>query len=224
MNDDHRIRRTRLSDQIAGIIREDILTGRLAAGDRIVQSEWAERLGVSRMPVRDAINQLASEGVLSQGESGMALVSKTDPADIRDGYYLNAVVSSLAAGRAAQHITDAEIDELQTTEDSLVKAIADKDFEQASRLNWSFHRSINLASRSPRLIAVLKLLSTSIPHSAFQRLEDWPNRAAQDHDRILAVLRARDSDQAQRLMLEHVQAGSQPMLAELAEIFRQRQE
>jgi DNA-binding GntR family transcriptional regulator len=210
-----RLQRTRLSDQIAGIIRDDVLTGKLRAGEHIGQVEWAERLGVSRMPVRDAITQLSSEGVLSQSGSGQAIVAEIDPADIRDGYYLNAVVSSLAAGRAALRITEEEIAALEAIDKSLRDTIDEGDLEQAAQLNWSFHRAINRAAGSQRLIAILRLLSTSIPHQAFQRLGGWPQHAVQDHKLILQALRDKDSETATHLMLEHVQAGSQPMLAEL---------
>ena len=215
-----RLQRTRLSDQIAGIIRDDVLTGKLRAGKHIGQVEWAERLGVSRMPVRDAITQLASEGVLSQSGSGQAIVAEIDPADIRDGYYLNAVVSSLAAGRAALRITDEELTELETIDKALRDTISDGDLEQAARLNWSFHRAINRAARSQRLIAILRLLSTSIPHTAFQRLNGWPQHAVHDHELILRALRDKDSETATRVMLDHVQAGSQPTLAELEQTRR----
>ena len=106
-------RSTKLSEQLTSILREEVLTGRVRPGERIVQSEWAERLGVSRMPVRDAVNQLCTEGILVQQQSGQVFAAQIDPDDIRDGYYLNAVLASMAARRAATRISEDELAELK---------------------------------------------------------------------------------------------------------------
>jgi DNA-binding GntR family transcriptional regulator len=219
---DRRVQRSKLSDQIAEIIRNDVLTGRLAPGERVGQAQWADRVGASRMPVRDAINQLCAEGLLVQDETGSATVATVDPADIRDGYLLNAFVASMAARRAAERITESELNELDGINDAMKRAVDDGDRELASHLNWSFHAAINRAARSARLLAVLRNLATSIPHSAFEMLDSWPQQAYEEHRELLARLRARDGEQAAELMQHHIEAGSAPMIGELERRLRTR--
>lgn len=198
-------------------MRDDILSGRLQAGERIVQAEWAERLNVSRMPVRDAINQLCMEGLLRLKPGGSAEVVAIEPSDIQDGYFLNSVVCSLAARRAAERITAAELDSLREILASMREAVTANDVARASQLNWDFHGTINRAAHSPRLLAVMRILSTSIPHNAFRVVPDWPAQALEHHADILDALAEGRASDAAKLMRGHIELGSEGMIAELNE-------
>lgn len=209
------IHRPVIGQQVAAVIRDHVLTGRLKEGERIVQADWAERLKVSRMPVRDAINQLIAEGTLVQSRAGAAAVAPVNRQDIQDGYRLNAIVSSFAARRAAEVITEQQLEELERINHQISQAVEASNRDRASSLNWEFHRLINQASGSARLLAVLRLLAPTIPHSAFEILQEWPDRAVRDHEEILSALRARDGDLTMDLMQRHIEAGSAKMLAEV---------
>jgi len=210
-----------LSDQIAEIIRNDVLTGRLRPAERVGQAQWADRVGVSRMPVRDAINQLCAEGILVQNENGFATVAKVDPVDVRDGYELTAIVASMAARRAAQRIRESEIAELEAIHAGMREAVESRDNARALRLNWAFHSAINRAARSPRLTAALRNLATSMPHgAAFELLPDWPEQARKDHEALLDALRRRDGERAAKLMREHIITGSTPVIEHLEQRLR----
>jgi DNA-binding GntR family transcriptional regulator len=208
-------RSTKLSEQLTSILREEVLTGRVRPGQRIVQSEWAERLGVSRMPVRDAVNQLCTEGILVQQQSGQVFAAHIDPDDVRDGYHLNAVLASMAARRAADRISEDDLAELKQLHTRLGEAADAGDRRAASRLNWAFHRTVNLAANSARLTALLRMTTTGIPHRAFEMIDEWPVVAQADHARIIDALTGHDGELAARLMRQHVEAGSRPMLEEL---------
>jgi DNA-binding GntR family transcriptional regulator len=210
------LQRSRLSDQVASRIRDEVLTGRLRADAHISQVDWAERLGVSRMPVRDAINQLVAEGVLLQTKNGIATVAPLNTADVHDGYYLTAVLCSMTAKHAASRITPAELEALAHIHEVMLACDPD-DRTRLSDLNWQFHAHINKAAGAPRLLALLRTVSTSIPNSAFLRFEDWPAHALEQHSGILAALRSADPTLASDLMFKHIQQGSEPMLAEIDE-------
>lgn len=210
-----RVQRSPLNSQVADLMRDDILSGRLKPGERIVQAEWAERLSVSRMPVRDAINQLCMEGILRPGPGGTAEVVAIEPDDIRDGYLLNSVVAALAARRAAVRITDGEIARLREIHEAMQTAVAAADATRATRLNWEFHSAINHAAHSARLLALLRILATSIPHNTFRVVPDWPARALEHHAEIIEALAEHRADDAAKLMRSHVERGSEGMIAEL---------
>ena len=214
-SDDERVQRSSLSDQVARVIRDQVLTGRLAAGERVLQTEWATRLGVSRMPVRDAIKRLCTDGILLPSGGGTAIVAKIDQDDLRDAYQLNALALSLAARRAAERGTDQELQELKQVHERLVSAIGTANKELAQRLNIEFHRVVGQLAHSPQLLAVLRLLSTSVSHSSFELIPHWPEHAARDHASILEAILSRDQELAGTLMYDHITAGSSPMVSRL---------
>jgi DNA-binding GntR family transcriptional regulator len=215
VSDRRQLNRSRLSEQIADMIRNDVLTGQMNAGEHVGQTQWAERVGASRMPVRDAINQLCAEGILVQDENGSASVAPIDLSDIRDGYRLNAFVASMAANRAAERITDNELVNLERILESMEEAVRRDDRGLASRHNWAFHAAINRAARSARLTAILRNPATSLAHSALEVLDEWPSRAIAHHREVLEALKAHDGEEAERLMYGHIVAGSEPMLERL---------
>lgn len=207
-----RLQRNPLSHQVASVIRDQVLTGRLAAGERVMQSDWASRLGVSRMPVRDAIRQLCTDGILIPTGGGSAIVADIDPEDIRDAYELNAAALSLAARRAAERATDDELAALRRVHARLQAAINDGDKELAQKLNVEFHRVVSKMAHAPQLLAVLRLLSTSVSHASFELIPDWPQHAVEDHEQILAAIADHNVDKAGKLMLDHITVGYTPMI------------
>lgn len=209
------VQRASLNTQVASIIRDLILTGRLRPGERLVQAEWAARLGVSRMPVRDAITQLGSEGIVDLAPGGTAVVRPINAEDIRDGYELYARLSSFAAERAAVRRSDDDLRALASIQEQLEAAVSAGDLERASQLNWEFHSTINAAAQSARLLAMLSLLSPSFPHATFQVIPDWPERAIEHHRDILDGLRRGDADAVAALVQDHLDAASRAMLAKL---------
>lgn len=209
------LNRSPLSDQVARVIRDQILTGRLRPGEKVRQHDWAERLGVSRMPVRDAIKRLCAEGLLAPTDGNSARVITIDPDDVRDAYRLSAVALGLAAARAATRASDTELAELDKIHGVFAQHVGAGDRPQAQRANWLFHRAITRAAHSEHLQAVLRLLSITVPLSSFELIDDWPPRALGDHERILRALHDHDAEGAGEAMLAHVSGVTEPMVSEI---------
>lgn len=204
-----------LSDQVASILRDMVLSQQIKPGQRIVQTEWAQRLGVSRMPVRDAISRLCAEGVLTVGnQAGTAIAAEVSIDDLKDGYALSADVASVVTQRAVQRITDEEMAHLESLHRDMITAVERDDRAHASKLSHDFHRAINVAAKSARLMAFVRLASISIPHSTYE-LEEWPQRGIADHEMILLAFRSRNHRLAADLMRHHVEAGSKLMLSRI---------
>jgi DNA-binding GntR family transcriptional regulator len=210
-----RLQRSRLSNQIADIIRTEVLSGDLKAGERIGQVQWAERVGASRMPVRDAINQLCAEGILIQSESGSATVADVRVEDINDAWEVNAMVAGMAARRAAERIDAAELEEIERIETEMEAAISSGDLTEAGRVNWRFHLAINRAAHSPQLTALLRSMARMLSPASFRLMEDWPARGPKEHQAILDALRAHDGERAMKLMRAHVEIGFKPTIENL---------
>jgi DNA-binding GntR family transcriptional regulator len=205
--------RTQLRDQVAELFREMIFSRDLRPGDRIVQTEWAERLGVSRMPIRDAISRLCAEGVLViDGVAGSALVADVRLEDIQDSYAVNATLLSLIGLRAAERASEEDLAAIEDVHNQMREAVRRDDRPTASSLNRQFHKLISVAARSPRLSAMLRLTDLSVPHSTYS-VEDWPARSLGEHAGILEALRTHNGRLAGELMRRHVESGSELMLA-----------
>jgi DNA-binding GntR family transcriptional regulator len=207
--------RTSLGDQVAAAIRDMVLSRQLRPGERVVQTELAQRLGVSRMPVRDAINRLCAEGLLVlDGAVGSAVVAEVRVEDIQDSYAVQATILGLIGRRAAERITDQALAGIADVHRQMGEAVERGDRDAAAKLNRAFHKIINSAAGSPRLSALLRLSDISIPHTTYA-VEDWPRRAWHEHEEILAALRSRDGDLVADLMQRHVGSGSELMLASI---------
>ena len=198
------VTRFRLNDQVAARIREEILSGELRPGTRMVQSEWGNRLGTSRMPVRDAFLRLQSEGLITSFANGIAHVADLSEEDIADAYTLSAAAAGIAAQRAAERMSEEKVEELKKYHLAFLDAIARDDIDAAGSANNGFHRILTVESRSPRLIGLMRILSPSTPHVGTRELPSWRERSAVTHEQILEAVTARDGASVERLMREHV--------------------
>jgi DNA-binding GntR family transcriptional regulator len=190
-----------LKESAADYLREQILTGRLTPGTKIDQDEVSDALGVSRLPVREALIELANEGLVDAVPRRGAFVASLERADIVDHYRIFGLVAGLAASRAATSLSDADLAELRAVHESFVAAT---DADAQASWNHEFHKRINRAGGSRRLVSVLALLSRSLPMRYFEFVPGWAEASARHHARILAALEQRDAHEAQRIMEHHV--------------------
>lgn len=195
-----------LKEQVGGHLRELILSGELRPGERIDQDQLADDLGVSKLPVREALIVLESEGLVENVARRGSFVAPLTRDDVRDHYVIYGIVSGLAARRAAQRLSDEALEDL---EEIVARMGASEDPVEQEELNFLFHKAINRAGGSRRLTSVLRLLSNTIPAHFFEFTTDWPERAIDDHRHITAALRRRDADEAAELVSEHLRAGGE---------------
>jgi DNA-binding GntR family transcriptional regulator len=190
-----------LKDAAAAYLREQILTGKLKPGTKIDQDEISEALGMSRLPVREALIELAQESLVDAVPRRGAFVARLERADIIDHYRIFGLIAGLAGSRAASALTEGQLVELRRVNDAFVAA---SDPEGKAHWNHEFHKMINRAGGSRRLASVLGLLSRSLPVRYFEFVPHWADISAGHHERILAALEARDAHEAQRLLEQHV--------------------
>ncbi|MEV6062834.1 GntR family transcriptional regulator [Nocardia asteroides] len=190
---------TSLKNTAVQEIRRRIFAGELRPGDKIDQDEIADSLGISKLPVREALIALELESIVDMPPRRGAFVALVTRDDVRDHYWLLGVVSGLAAARAADRIGASSLDALGRILDRMTTA-SRRDRET---LNFEFHRMINRASGSRRLLTELKVLGSAAPHGFYETHDDWSETADRDHRAILAALRARDVTTARLVTEEH---------------------
>jgi len=203
--------RPNLPASVARRLRQDILSGRLAAGSRIDQDKVAGSLGVSRLPVREALINLEREGLVENIPRRGSYVVRLSPSDLLDQYEIFALVSGMAAGRAARRLTDGELAELRAL---VTEMKSSRDIGLQESANYRFHAIINKAAGSRRLAWLIRLLVSSVPRG--YESGGW-RLAAEHHANIVERLAARDEEGAAAAMRTHILSAGEVAVRALTE-------
>ena len=186
------------------LILEAIEGGMFKPGDRLVESELAERFGVSRTPVREALQRLETQGMLTRDGRSL-IVASLDHNQLSELYAVRTELEGLAARLAARHATEEELRVLRSmvTEDT---ALLGGDPRLLSRANKRFHKQIHLASHNRFLVQQLDLVHRSMALMATTSFaaEGRDATALAEHARIVAAIEARDGDAAHAALKEHI--------------------
>jgi DNA-binding GntR family transcriptional regulator len=189
-----------LKDAAAEEIRRRIFAAELPPGSKIDQEGLARDLGISRVPVREALITLHDEGVVENVARRGAYVAAISREDIHDHYRLLGLVSGLAAERAAANLTGDQLQQVRAIAEAMESGASATEEE---RLNFDLHRLINRASRSRRLLKVLGTLVNAIPGTFYESHSEWSTKAHQDHRRIIEALSDRDGSRAREAVEGH---------------------
>ena len=189
------------------IIKEDILSGKYRAGEELNERELAETMGVSRTPVREAIQMLEHNGWVSIETYKGAVIRSFGRKYLADLMKVRTALELSAVEDAAKNITDETFAAIEQTYQQQVAAMDSSnnlDFAQLDRL---FHQSIYELSGNNTLIDLLGNLNDMIFVTATKALSGAPRRQAtiREHAAILEALRCRNADQAVRAMKLHME-------------------
>lgn len=195
-------------------IRDAILSGRYRPGQRLVADELAKEIGVSRMPVREALHRLEATGLVTLTPHRGAVVNELSEAEIIEIYHIRAVLDGLATRLAAPHLCKPDHARLNAILDQMAAAAKAKDLDRVLRVNREFHQIIWQAAHAPRLQSLLENL-----YDASQRFRHLsvllPGRLeqlTQDHRRITQALARGDVNRAERFAIEHHEGTARRLL------------
>lgn len=194
--------RQNLKHDAAKYIRDQILGGNMLPGTRIDQDQVAADLGVSRLPVREALISLEAEGLVENIPRRGAFVAALTPEDILDHYEMYGQISGLAAARCAALRPKELIDELNRINEQMRNS---SDKALLDNLNFEFHQEINQVGGSRRLRSVLRMLARSMPTYFYARGAEFAftEKAFDEHDFIIAAIKAGDAEAAEKAMIQH---------------------
>ncbi len=179
-------------------LRDRVLTGRLQPGDRLDLDEVADEFGTSRTPVREALLQLSYEGLVTvTPRSGITVVGLS-PEDAVDNFAVLAALAGKAAEWATSRITAAQLDELHLLADAVDEG---PDVVDANR---RFHRAVNLAAGSPRLLTYLRQAVRVVPASYFALFPEQGRRSRAEHAALLDAIARGDGAGARTIAEAHV--------------------
>jgi DNA-binding GntR family transcriptional regulator len=208
-------RRQQLPDEVAGYVRELILSGAARPGDFLRLDRIAEAVGVSNTPVREGLLVLSSEGFVSQVPRRGFVVAPITPQDIRDLFWVHAWLAGELAARAAKRITPQQLARTEQIIAEYDVASANDDSEVIAELGHAFHREINLAADSTRLANLLGSVVRHLPHRFYATIEGGIDATMDEHPLILAALRKKDPTEARRLVEQHISRGADRLIKSL---------
>jgi len=179
-------------------LRNRILTGRLQPGERLDLDDITAEFGTSRTPVREALLELSYEGLVTVApRSGVTVIGIT-PRDAVDNFAVLAALTGKAAEWATTRVSVAQRSELR----ALAEAIAGADDVVAA--NWRFHRALNHASGSPRLLTYLRQAVRVVPTNYFELFPEQEDRSLEEHAELLDAMDRGDGAAARSVAEGHV--------------------
>jgi DNA-binding GntR family transcriptional regulator len=206
--------RPNLRAEVAAVVRDRILNGELVPGTRIDQDGLAADLGVSKLPVREALIQLEWMGLVETVPYRGSFVVELEPDYLRDTYRIYGMVCGLAAERAVTHLSSNDLDALGSLLDRIDDPRDDHELDEA---HMEFHRRINRAGASRRMRRIIGQLLDSLPVRAFDFTPLWLEDTQREHRAILRLLRDRDGEAAASATAEHFIAGGERVVVALTE-------
>jgi len=196
-------------------IRRQILSGAFGPGHRINLAEVADTLSISRMPVREALRQLDAEGMILMRPNRGATVVDLTPSEVEEYFQIRSVLEGLAAGLAAERLTQEDIEQLTLHKQQMSRAVDD-------RPTWigrhrQFHELIYDLSGRPNLAReIARIADLMTPHTAthlaVNGIDTLPDH---EHDRLLDALCTGDAAAAEQAMRRHILATSGDMVADM---------
>jgi DNA-binding GntR family transcriptional regulator len=200
------IARRPLAAELSDRIRELIVAGEIAPGERIAEKALCERYGVSRTPLREALKVLAREGLVTLTQNRGAAVSEITLADLEEAFPVVAALEALTGELAARSATDAQIAEARALHERMAETMAAGDRAGYWPLNDAFHRLLSAAARN-RTLAETKAAAELRLQLARRRASldatRW-RQAVEEHAAIVAALEARDPTRLADLLRLHI--------------------
>lgn len=187
-------------------IRDDLVSGFWSFGARLTIDELASRYGVSHMPIREALRELAGEGLLTMEPNRGARVRPVDQGFVDNLFEVRGALEVMLAKRAALHCTADHISRLTEIEERLEARIARRDFGAVLEANREFHQVINEAARNTDAVALVDrhwLLVAALWRRYGYGVERFGG-VASDHRYLIRAIETRDTEAAALIMGAHV--------------------
>lgn len=197
---------SKLSEKLREAIEEEIATGKLPPGAHLEEAELTQRFGVSRTPLREAINMLAGEGLVEIRPRRGAVVASMSPQKLLEMFEVMAELEAMCARLAARRITESELQALTLAHQHCQTAAQDKSVDDYFYANERFHQQIYAASHNQFLMEQASLLQRRLrPYRRLQlRVRHRLQNSFNEHQSILDAIMDGNTDHAARAMHGHV--------------------
>lgn len=197
--------RATLQFKVTTKLRELILKGEFKMGERLMQEEWAQKLGVSRMPLREALRQLEVEGLVRIEPRRGAVVTPVSTEDIEEIYQLRALLEGEAVVKSLPFLDEETIQELETIYNNMLQLKADEtDMEAYMKLNTEFHRIIREGCPWRRIQGFIETLWKGIPPYTPSLLANHLPESHKEHGLMLQYIQEKDAEKLKQVTIKHI--------------------
>lgn len=196
-----------LRDVVFKTLRQAILTGEMKPGERLMEIHLAQKLGVSRTPIREAIRQLELEGLVTMVPRRGAQVAKITQKSMSDVLEVRLALDELAVELACERITEDELVDLKAALDTFEAAVSTKDSREIATADVAFHDIIFESTRNPRLTQMANNLAEQMYRYRFEYIKDPAMHPSlvEEHRLIYDAIAKRDIDNARNYIHLHIE-------------------
>jgi DNA-binding GntR family transcriptional regulator len=202
----------KMSDVVADTLQRMIIEGEFEAGQKITQDELSTMLGVSTMPVREALLKLAALGLVEASPNRSFRVMNSTKSDLTDSYWVQSILTGELTRRACDLAGASLVPELQRWLQEYSDAAEAGDAAELYRTYTAFYRTINLAANAPRLVFMLQTNLRFMPVLWYPRIEGWIPLSKAAHKKIIAAFKRSDAERAAMLSSQHMIAAGQLLI------------
>lgn len=197
--------RATLQFKVTTKLRELILKGEFKMGERLMQEEWAQKLGVSRMPLREALRQLEVEGLVRIEPRRGAVVTPVSTEDIEEIYQLRALLEGEAVVKSLPFLDEEDIQELEAIYRKMLQLKADEtDMESYMKLNAEFHQIIREGCPWRRIQGFIETLWKGIPPYTPSLLANHLPESHKEHGLMLQYIKEQDAEKLKEVTIKHI--------------------
>ncbi|MCX3064222.1 GntR family transcriptional regulator [Streptomyces beihaiensis] len=191
-------------ERVLGALRQDIIGGRLRPGDRLVERELADRFGVSRVPVREAIRALLAEGFVTFETPRRAVVRTLTRTDVAELFELREALEVYAIGLAAERAGRDDLAHLEELLELAARAMREDDAEAITDVNTRFHDRLLAMAGNGLLTTVMQPVDGRLRWMT-RRNEEWAQQL-DEHRKLYDAVAAGDAERARAVSLAHVRS------------------
>jgi len=214
------VKKENFGDQVFEQLKKMILDGVFRPGNRIIESEVAESIGISRTPVREALHKLEAERLIVRLPKGGYVVKGMSRGEIEEIFDIRVILESFAGYLAAERWNDNEIAPLEDKLEEFEKYLMINDLKELTRLNTEFHELLYALSKSPKLIEMINNLRDEIFLLREILLESMKmgTLSHNDHKEIIKAIKNREAKKVERLLKEHILRGKDFVIMEMKKV------
>jgi len=211
------LKRENLGNQVFEQVKEIIVRGEIPAGKRMIESEIAASMGISRTPVREAVHKLEAEGLLQPLPRGGYVVRGLSLPDIEETFEIRSILESFAAYLAANRHSSKEILPLEKKMEEFQRYLDRDDLKELTRINTEFHELLYALSRSQKLIKMIHDLRDEIYFLRKMILNsvDMARLSNKDHREIIKAIKKREDKKVEKLVRDHILRGKEFVINEI---------
>ena len=193
-------------DIVYETLREAILSGDLVSGTQLKEAQLAKEFGVSKTPIREALQQLVHHGLADSELAKGVVVHSLTQAEIQDVVEMRLVLEPLAVTQSIPHLTSQDVDTLENTLIEAKDAAEHADYQTLSRLNSEFHRGLYQKATNQLLLQWLESLSDKRRLITMQgwRVDNRSQHEWDEHHAIFIAAKAQKAERASELLTQHI--------------------